>query len=216
MRKFILTVIMMVSSLSTFAQKDTIFITRVDTVYITKTDTIYLTKEQAAERTMVQMNYNLAKVPYIEAHNYFFRNDAKIPSGPIISDAKTFNSLFGMARTMGENGKPTEIDFDNQFVIAIVLPSTDIDTKIEPNKLTVDNQRMDFKYTIMKGRKMTSMMQPILVLVVDNKYKRNYFQSSATTRHDTSEDGDYPLIMEINPDDYKNQKKTLEELEENQ
>ena len=36
----------MVSSLSTFAQKDTIFITRVDTVYITKTDTVYVDKSQ--------------------------------------------------------------------------------------------------------------------------------------------------------------------------
>ena len=36
---------------------------------------------------------------------------------------------------MGNDGKPTEIDFTKQFVLAIVLPVTNLATEITPDRL---------------------------------------------------------------------------------
>jgi hypothetical protein len=182
MKKLILTATIMVSALSSLAQKDTISV------------------------------FN-GSVPYTKAENYFFRNDAQIPSNPVIIDAKTFNSYFGMATVMGENGKPTEIDFSKQFVIATVLPPTDINTRIEPTRLKISDKAISYAYAIVKGRKMHSKMQPILILIVDRKYLRNEFSCTTSVRHAMEEGDENPLIMVIDPEDYKDQIKTLDELD---
>lgn len=207
---------MMVSSLSTFAQKDTIFITRVDTVYITKTDTVYVDKSQMPQAATSSATENVTSVPYAKARNYFFRNDAQQLVYPVITDKQTFERYFGMATTMGEQGQPTAIDFDRQFVIATILPATDVNTRVEPVKLSVNDKQMNFAYAIVKGTKMTSLMVPSLLLVVDRQYLRNDFRSSSSVRHESANEigTDNELIMEINPDDYKNQVKTLQELDQ--
>lgn len=66
------------------------------------------------------------KVAFEVAKNYFFKNDQEIPASPKITTAEEFGKLFGMATTIGEDGKPTEIDFTKQFVLAIVLPVTNV------------------------------------------------------------------------------------------
>ena len=40
-----------------------------------------------------------------------------------------------MATVMGANGKPTPIDFNKQFVIAVINNETDISTSFTPIKL---------------------------------------------------------------------------------
>jgi len=67
------------------------------------------------------------EVAFEIAKNYFFKNDQAIPTSPKITTEEDFEKLFGMATTMGEDGKPTEIDFTKKFVLAIVLPVTDIE-----------------------------------------------------------------------------------------
>ena len=75
------------------------------------------------------------KVAFEVAKNYFFKNDQEIPASPKITTAEEFGKLFGMATTIGEDGKPTEIDFTKQFVLAIVLPVTNLATEITHNRL---------------------------------------------------------------------------------
>ena len=75
------------------------------------------------------------EVAFEVAKNYFFKNDQEIPASPKITTAEDFGKLFGMATTMGEEGKPTEIDFTKQFVLAIVLPVTNLATEINPTRL---------------------------------------------------------------------------------
>ena len=75
------------------------------------------------------------EVAFEVAKNYFFKNDQEIPSSPKITTAEEFGKLFGMATTMGNDGKPTEIDFTRQFVLAIVLPVTNLATEITPDRL---------------------------------------------------------------------------------
>jgi hypothetical protein len=80
-----------------------------------------------------------ADIPFTVADHYFFRNDATIPADPLIADRATFDSLFGAAAVMGRNGMPTPIDFDTQFVIAVVRPITDIVTELVPVSLVFDS-----------------------------------------------------------------------------
>jgi len=110
-------------------------------------------------------------VPFSEAHNYFFRNDAKIPESPKITTEEQFDSLFGMAATMGPNGTPTAIDFTKQFVIAVVLPETDIETELTPVSLAKANDQLTFTYKCKKGEKTSYTMQPLLMIVVDKKHE---------------------------------------------
>ena len=72
------------------------------------------------------------EVAFEVAKNYFFKNDQEIPASPKITTAEEFGKLFGMATTMGKDGKPTEIDFTKQFVLAIVLSVTNLATEITP------------------------------------------------------------------------------------
>ena len=82
--------------------------------------------------TAVENSEGNSEVAFEVAKNYFFKNDQVIPEYPKITTEEEFNKLFGMATTMGKDGKPTAIDFTKQFVLAIVLPVTDITTEINP------------------------------------------------------------------------------------
>ena len=83
--------------------------------------------------TAVENNVENKEVAFGIAKNYFFKNDLDIlPASPKITTEENFNKLFGMATTMGKDGKPTSIDFSKQFVLVIVLPVTDIATEINP------------------------------------------------------------------------------------
>ena len=95
------------------------------------------------------------EVAFEVAKNYFYKNNPKgLPACPKITSDEVFNALFGMATTMGENGKPTEIDFTKQFVLAVVLSATDVETEVNP----------------IKGEKLTYSIKPLSIIILDKKY----------------------------------------------
>lgn len=109
-------------------------------------------------------------VPYKVANGYFVRNDVKkLPNGKI-SKQKDFEASFGMAAVMGNDGRPTEIDFNNQYVIAVSKPVTDRFTELEPVSLKGDGGLV-FVYRTKAGQQLSYSMQPSLVVVVDKKYR---------------------------------------------
>ena len=111
-------------------------------------------------------------VPYKVANGYFVRNDVKkLPNGKI-SKQKDFEASFGMAAVMGNDGRPTEIDFNNQYVIAVSKPVTDRLTELEPVSLKGDGDGgLVFVYRTKAGQQLSYSMQPSLVVVVDKKYR---------------------------------------------
>lgn len=115
-----------------------------------------------------------ADVPYKVANGYFVRNDVKkLPNGKI-SKQKDFEAAFGMAAVMGNDGRPTEIDFNNQYVIAVSKPVTDRQTELEPVSLKGDGDGdggLVFVYRTKAGQQLSYSMQPSLVVVVDKKYR---------------------------------------------
>ena len=110
------------------------------------------------------------EVAFEIAKNYFFNNGQEIPANPIITTEKDFSRLFGMATLMGENGKPTEIDFNKQFVLAVVLPITNIDTEITPVRVEEKGDSLVYTYEVKTGEKQSYSTQPMSAIIIDKKY----------------------------------------------
>ena len=111
------------------------------------------------------------EVTFEVAKNYFFKNGQEIPASPKVTTAEEFGKLFGMATTMGEDGKPTPIDFTKQFVLAIVLPVTDFATEINPQKVEEKGDSLFYTFEVKKGEKQTYRIQPVSIIILDNKYE---------------------------------------------
>ncbi|MBR5436240.1 MAG: hypothetical protein IK120_05180 [Muribaculaceae bacterium] len=114
-----------------------------------------------------------ATVAFTVAKNYFFKNDKEIPANPKITTEEQFSNLFGMATVMGENGKPTAIDFSKEFVLAIVLPVTDVATEIIPLKIEEKDKVLDYCYEVKTGEKLSYEIRPCSIIILDKKYE-NY------------------------------------------
>ena len=115
-------------------------------------------------------------VPYTELKNYFFRNDAEIPTNPKIDNQEQFDSFFGMATVMGAEGRPTDVDFERQFVIAVVLPVTNQQTELDGERLyawtdLLGYSNLQFDYSVDRNSDTLSYtMQPVLLIAVDRQY----------------------------------------------
>ena len=117
-------------------------------------------------------------IPFEEVKNYFFRNDAAIPDDPVIDSSEQFGELFGAAAFMGKDGQPTTIDFDREFVIAVVNPTTDCYTELVPESLNKVQGELVFTYNETIGDNQSWTIQPILLVKVDRKYKTESVQLS--------------------------------------
>lgn len=112
-----------------------------------------------------------SEVAFEVANNYFFNNDQEIPASPKVTTKEDFDKLFGMAAVMGEDGQPTEIDFAKQFVLAIVLPITNVSTEINPVKVEVQGDSLFYTYEVKEGETMSSSMQPCSIITLDKQYE---------------------------------------------
>lgn len=109
-------------------------------------------------------------VDYRVARNYFHNNDAPLPASVKITTEEEFNRQFGMAAFMGKDGQPTPIDWQKNFVLAKVLPVTDVETTLTPLSLMKDGNDLVLRYSVKKGAKLGYSTQPMFVLLVSRKY----------------------------------------------
>lgn len=123
--------------------------------------------------TMDKLAELVENVPFEVAKNYFLKNNQEIPTSPKITTAEAFNQLFGMAAFMGKNGMPTTIDFDKQFVLAIVLPVTDVATEIIPQKVEVKGKRLFYSYEVKTGKQQSFSIQPVCIIILDKQYENH-------------------------------------------
>lgn len=71
---------------------------------------------------------------------------------------------------MVKGGEATTIDFNRQFVIAVVLPETSVQTAISAKMLIAIKHKMTLLYQVNKGAKLNYTMRSIMLLMVDKKY----------------------------------------------
>ena len=115
----------------------------------------------------------LEDVPFEMAQNYFVKNtyvDGQLTDPKITSQAK-FDEIFGMAHVMGENGKPTSIDFNKQYVIAQIEKESDNQVTLSVANLEQFDKMIILSYNKMEGKKQSFTTRPFLLLIVDNKYQ---------------------------------------------
>lgn len=110
-------------------------------------------------------------VPFSVARNYFVRSDADVPENVRITDQATFEGMFGMAAFMGRDGQPTSIDWDREFVIAVVKPVTDVETVMEPLSLIKKGESLVLSYSLVSGLDMSYTIRPFFIIVVDKQWE---------------------------------------------
>ena len=132
-------------------------------------------KQTAA--TVTESNNENSGIAFEVAKNYFFKTGVPRPTGDGLAQgaikimtAEEFGKLFGMATTMGNDGKPTEIDFTKQFVLAIVLPVTNLATEITPDRLEEKGDTLFYFYNAKEGEAQSYSTQPISLIILDKKY----------------------------------------------
>lgn len=115
-------------------------------------------------------------IPYTLAKGYYVLNtvkNEKVESLRITS-ADHFDRFFGMAAVMGEDGKPTAIDFKKSFVLALVGQPSEKDTSFDIDKLTENGDALELIYTIKQVDEVRSFTtHPCVILVVDKKYEKD-------------------------------------------
>ncbi|MBO4918140.1 MAG: hypothetical protein J5374_09730 [Bacteroidales bacterium] len=105
------------------------------------------------------------------ARNFFVRSDADVPENVRITDQATFEGVFGMAAFMGRDGQPTSIDWDREFVIAVVKPVTDVETVMEPLSLIKKGGALVLSYSLVSGQDMSYTIRPFFIIVVDKQWE---------------------------------------------
>ena len=107
-------------------------------------------------------------VPYTTLENYFVRNDVDCSKQQrlIINNKADFEKYFGMAAHMG--AMPTEVNWNKQFVVALVMPETKRATSVYPVAVKVtDNNILVFSYQVKKGDRMFHTMVPFVAVAID-------------------------------------------------
>lgn len=111
---------------------------------------------------------NRRDVSYTMANNYFVKNTVSTLDNPKIETSEKFNEIFGMATTMGKMGKPTEIDFTKQNVIAVILPETDFTTSLNPISLKRnEKEELVLTYQNIIGEKQSFKTRPSFAIIID-------------------------------------------------
>ena len=71
---------------------------------------------------------------------------------------------------MSEDGKPTKIDFNKQFIVAIILPETAIATRIELKSLVKDlSGELTLSYKVIEDKTQSFISIPFIAIAIDKK-----------------------------------------------
>lgn len=129
------------------------------------------TKEDKVEEKSI--NSKGETIAFKTAKNYFINNTVKEAVPVKITTQEEFDKYFGKAATMGENGKPTPIDFSKEYVIVVNNPDTNKKTDITPISLDKIAKDLVFQYAIKEGEDIGFTMHPFLMIVVEKNIEGN-------------------------------------------
>jgi len=106
-------------------------------------------------------------VSYEVLQNYYVRNDVDCSKMQrlILDSEQDFNAYFGPAAIMG--GMPTDINWNKQYVIAILLPETNKPTMVTPMQVKQSPGNVIFKYQVNRGRKTSYTLVPFAAVALN-------------------------------------------------
>lgn len=76
-----------------------------------------------------------------------------------------------MATTMGENGKPTPVDFSKEFVIAQIEDPSNQSVELKPVSIRKNANILEVKYRKLVGENQSYTNQTAMILIIDKKYE---------------------------------------------
>jgi len=89
----------------------------------------------------------------------------------MVSSQIEFDSIFGMATTMGQEGKPTRIDFDETYVVALIGKITDKTTTLSVVGLVKNDNQLMLKYRLDEGGVQSFSMRPFVILIINIQHQ---------------------------------------------
>lgn len=113
-------------------------------------------------------NQSVTPVTYQLANNYFIKNNVTGLVPRHIRSSAEFTRYFGMAATMGKNGKPTPIDFAVQDVIVYDAGIVQKQLEITPLTLNHAQDKLILDVRIHSGARQSYQMHPFILLIVPN------------------------------------------------
>jgi len=130
------------------------------------------TNSDSVETEQQQAPANNA-IPYVVAQNYFVKNTVGEDRNGIhkIETQAAFDELFSPAASMGKDGKPTPIDFDKQYVIAIISSTSDLTPTIDSIAVEKQGEEIAVTYKEVLGEKQSFTVRPVAILLVDKQYQ---------------------------------------------
>lgn len=104
---------------------------------------------------------------YVVLDNYFVRNDVNCEKRQqlVLDNKQDFDAFFGPAAIMG--GKPTDINWRTQYVVAVLLPETNRPTMVTPLEVKKNEHNVIFKYQVNRGRKTSYSLVPFAAIALD-------------------------------------------------
>ena len=117
-------------------------------------------------------------INYTELDNYYVLNtvDANKLRKVIIDNEQDFRQYFGDAAVMGRKGQPTPVNFKTQYVLAVILPTTDRLTQVIPAEISQVNNTVVFNYRVKKGEKQSFTMTPFAAVAIDKPKNTEQFE----------------------------------------
>lgn len=112
-------------------------------------------------------------ISYEIAKNYFSKVRVDKITVLKITNEKEFEENFGAAATMGRDGKPTQIDFETSFVVAIISPITDKNLSFEIDSLKQNSDNLYLSYKVKNEGELSFQIQPCKIVIIDKKYDKN-------------------------------------------
>ncbi len=118
-------------------------------------------------------NLETKAIPFKIAENYFINNtvNEKIPVK--IGEEKIFNKFFGKATHIGNTGKPTPIDFSNEYVIVVELEETNKSSELTPVRFYKNKDNLVLNYKVDEGQDLGFIVRPFMIIVIKKQHVGN-------------------------------------------
>lgn len=124
-------------------------------------------KEKKETKVILSNASETVQIPFTIAENYFIKSKENAPTQYIIQSEDEMNEILGMATTMGPNGRPSEINFDKQFVIVVTEAASSHSIELKPvSLLSSPDGKLVFSYRVHKGEELSYISQPLLAIIV--------------------------------------------------
>ena len=157
-----------------------------DTVEIDKDSTEYSEEKREDDQTNAEKQKNEEELfeeqvqsapalPYKQARGYIVKKNYEVPASQYIKlESKAdFDKVFIKASTIGWKGETTNIDWNKQYVIAVLQPAVEQFVSIAPTYATKQGEEIYIRYAELEGEEMTREYHPSMLLLVDKEYNGN-------------------------------------------